>query len=362
MRAETPNQYNPDVVSPPGETLRETLEALGMSQAELAARMGRPKKTINEIIKGKAALTPDTALQLERVLGIPAGFWNNRDYHFREYQAQQQESERLRHKVGWLDELPVRDMVKLGWIRPHADKVRQVKEILNFFGVASPEGWKSIWFGPKVAFRRSKAFQNDPGLLAGWLRMGEITGRGIDCKPYDASAFEKSLGQIRSLTVKPPAAYREQLVRICAEAGVALVFMPEPPRLSISGATRWLTPDKAVIQISLRYTTDDQFWLTFFHEAGHILLHGKREVFVETNGHPRTKEEAADNFAVQYLLPPDRLKRFLAEGAPTRESIRRLAREIDLAPGVLAGLLQHRGIVPDSQFNDLKRLFRLKAP
>src|SRR3954465_2712942 len=108
------NQYSPDVVSPPGETLKETLEALCMSQAELAERMGRPKKTINEIIKGKAALTPDTALQLERVLGIPAGFWNNREHHYREYQAKRQESERLREKVGWLEEMPVKEMIKLG--------------------------------------------------------------------------------------------------------------------------------------------------------------------------------------------------------------------------------------------------------
>jgi addiction module HigA family antidote len=60
----------------PGETLLEHLEAKGMSQAELAARTGRPLKTINEIIKGKAAITTDTALQLERVLGIPASFCN----------------------------------------------------------------------------------------------------------------------------------------------------------------------------------------------------------------------------------------------------------------------------------------------
>jgi HTH-type transcriptional regulator/antitoxin HigA len=361
MPSQSHNQYFPDVVSPPGETLRETLDALGMSQAELAERMGRPKKTINEIIKGKASLTPDTALQLERVLGISAGFWNNRDYHFREYQAKRQEGERLRHKLDWLDELPIRDMVKLGWIAPHADKVRQLQEVLNFFGVASPDVWRRIWCGPKVAFRKSKAFRNNPGLLAGWLRVGEIQARKLECAPYDAARFGKSLEKIRRLTVHPPGRYRQQLTRICADAGVALVFLPEPPRLSISGATRWLTPFKALMQISLRYTTDDQFWLTFFHEAGHILLHGKRDVFLETNGHSRTKEEAADGFAMQLLLPKAGLNRFLALGAPTRDSVKRFAREIHLAPGVLVGLLQQQGVLADSQCNDLKRLFKLKA-
>ena len=68
------NEYHPDVVSPPGETLAETLEEIGMSQSDLARRMGRPLKTINEIVQGKAAITADTALQLERVWNIPASF------------------------------------------------------------------------------------------------------------------------------------------------------------------------------------------------------------------------------------------------------------------------------------------------
>ena len=38
------NQYMPDYVSPPGETLLETIEAIGMSQADLAERIGRPKR------------------------------------------------------------------------------------------------------------------------------------------------------------------------------------------------------------------------------------------------------------------------------------------------------------------------------
>jgi len=355
------NQYSPDVVSPPGETLKETLEALCMSQAELADRMGRPKKTINEIIKGKAALTPETALQLERVLGVPAAFWVNRDYHFREFLAKKQERERLRPKTGWLDTLPVREMVKLGWIKGHTDKVRQLQAVLDFFGVASPEVWKRIWCGPRVTFRRSPAFQNDPGLLAGWLRVGEIKARGITCAPFDAGRFTRNLAAIRRLILKPPAAWAPELTRICADSGVALAFLPEPPRLSISGATRWLSPAKALLQMSLRYTTDDQFWLTFFHEAGHILLHGKRDIFLETEGYSRVKEEAADQFALQHLLPKDGLSRFTSVIPPAREGIKRFAAANGLAPGVLVGLLQHSGVLPHSQFNDLKRLFKLET-
>ena len=361
MRKAARNQYDPDVVSPPGETLRGTLDALGLTQAELAERMGRPKKTINEIIKGKAALTADTALQLERVLGIPAGFWSNRDHHYREFLAKQGERARLARKTAWLDEMPVRDMIKLGWIEAKADRVGQIQEILNFFGVATPERWKSLWFGPKVAFRRSAAYWNDPALLAGWLRMGEITARGVECAPWNAARFRQALSRARRLAAEPPQRFVPELMRACAASGVALVFLPEPPKLSISGATRWLTNRKALMQISQRYVTDDQFWLTFFHEAGHILLHGKRDLFLEGKASLKDKEEEADRFASDILLPGDRMAR-LASDPPTRESLRRLAASLDLAPGVLVGVLQQRGLLAQSQHNDLKRLFRPEAP
>src|SRR6185369_1199719 len=171
----------------------------------------------------------------------------------------------------------------------------------------------------------------------------------------------RNLAVIRRLTLKPPAQWAAELTRICADSGVALAFLPEPPRLSISGATRWLSPAKALLQMSLRYTTDDQFWLTFFHEAGHILLHGKRDVFLETDGYSRAKEEAADQFALQQLLPKDGLARFTSVIPPAREGLKRFAAAHGLAPGVLVGLLQHYGVLPHSQFNDLKRLFKLEA-
>jgi len=65
----------PDVAIPPGATLAEEIETRGMSQAELARRMGRPIQAVNEIIRGKKAITAETALGLEDVLGTPAHFW-----------------------------------------------------------------------------------------------------------------------------------------------------------------------------------------------------------------------------------------------------------------------------------------------
>ncbi len=85
------NQFLPDYSSPPGETLLETIEVLGITQADLSERTGYPKKTINEIIKGKAPITPQMAIELERVLDVPASFWNNRERQYRETLARLEE-------------------------------------------------------------------------------------------------------------------------------------------------------------------------------------------------------------------------------------------------------------------------------
>src|SRR5437868_14289423 len=113
------NQYVPDTVSAPGETLEEILMERGMSQTELAERTGRPKKTSNEIVKGKAAITPETALQLERVLGTPASFWIAREQNYRESLARAKDAADFEKQVDWLNQIPYRAMVKLGWIPEH---------------------------------------------------------------------------------------------------------------------------------------------------------------------------------------------------------------------------------------------------
>jgi HTH-type transcriptional regulator / antitoxin HigA len=356
------NQYMPDYVSPPGETLQEILEERGMSQAELAERTGRPKKTINEIINGKATITPETALQLERVFNIPASFWNNREGRYREFLAQQEEKERLEKQVAWLKGIPVTAMIRSGWIRRYQDKVEQLREVLNFFAVVSPEQWEGIWCNTHVDFRKSQAFQGQPGAMAAWLRQGEIEAAEIKTATYDANKFREALLQVRALTMKPPEVFQPELVQLCAEIGVAVVFIPELPQTRASGATRWLNPHKALIQLSLRHKTDDHLWFAFFHESGHILLHGKRDVFLEGKGvaavEDLAKEEEANKFAADILIPPIELKRFLASGQQhTKVGIEQFAAEIGIAPGIVVGRLQHDGILPPSHCNDIKRRF-----
>ncbi|MEW6771352.1 MAG: HigA family addiction module antitoxin [Bacillota bacterium] len=354
--------FEPDYAVPPGATLLETIEHLGLSQAELAERMGRPVKTINEIIKGKTAIIPETALQLERVLGIPASFWNNLERNYREKLAELAEQERLKKQLAWLKEIPVNHMIKHGWIKRCKDKITQLREVLNFFGVASVEAWQEHWQrtlgGQAIAFRQSKTRKSELGAIAAWLRKGQLEAQGIPCKPFDADSFKNILGDVRNLTLHPPAVFVPGLKKMCAKAGVAVVFVPELPGSRTHGATYWLNPRKAVIQLSLRYKTDDHLWFTFFHEAKHVLQHRKRDLFLEYDGQDDIYEEQANRFAEQRLIPSDQLNEFLKKGNFSEASVRQFAKCLGIAPGIVVGRLQHEKAIGFNNLNHLKRYFQ----
>lgn len=350
------NQYNPDFVTPPGETLLETLEVIGMTQAEFAERTGRPKKTVNEIIRGKAAITPETALQFEKVLGVPASFWINREQNYQEWLAREQEKSNFEQYLSWIEKFPVKEMAELGWIKKHDEPIDKLNELLRFFGIASPQQWEAVTNDLSLAFRRSAAYEAEPEIISAWLRKGEVESQSIDCEPFDADAFRKALDEIKLLTNESPDVFVPKIKELCAKAGVAVVFVHELRRLRTNGATRWLNPSKALIQLSLLYKTDDHLWFTFFHEAGHILLHGKRDIFLEGNIETNEKEEQANRFSADYLILPGEYKNFYPQGSFfSKAEIMEFSKKLGIAPGIVVGRLQHDKRIPMKNCNDLKR-------
>lgn len=362
------NEYTPDEVSPPGETLAETLDSIGMTQSELAQRTGRPLKTINEIIQGKAAITAETALQLEQVLGVPASFWNNREAQYREAIARRARKTELAKYVDRLEEIPYTAMVNVGWVRPAKDPVVKLENVLSFFGAATVPALDNLVSAAQ--FRRSNAYTANRFAILAWLRQGRVVAERIRCAAYDEAEFKRVLHAVRALTVTLPSGFDSQLVEMCSRAGVAVVFTRELPRTHVSGAARWLTPEKAIIQITLRYRTDDQFWFTFFHEAAHVLLHGKREgVFIDKNDpmtdademiidgatelHDEGMEQEANKWASNVLIPPAELTNL--RRPLSKQAIIAFASRIGVSPGIVVGRLQHDGLLPFTHMHDLKR-------
>lgn len=354
MATKVTNQYLPDYLVTPGEVLQDYLEACGMSQAELSDRTGMAKKTINEIVKGKAPLSTDTALKLERALGRPAHFWSNLERQYQEDFTRLAEKARLEFYLDWLKKIPVNAMAKLGWLNNPKDKLQLLEEVLCFFGIASPEQWEVIWRDYQVDYRQTQRFTTVAESVSAWLRKGELEAQQVSCNPFNKKAFQEALEAVRGLTREDPKVFVPRLIGLCASAGVAVVFVPELPKTGVAGATRWIG-DKAVIQLSLRYKSNDQLWFTFFHEAGHIIKHGRKDIFVEGNGLDGEKEQEANQFARDHLIPVSKYRQFLTcWDRRALAPVESFAQEIGIAPGIVIGRLQFEKLLHTSIGNKLK--------
>ena len=348
----TDRGYEPDVAIPPGATLRESIDAVGMTQAELARRMGRPLKTVNEIVKGRTAITPETATQLERVLGAPARFWLRLEMDFQATRARLREQESITAQASLVGEFPYADMAKLGWVEKVRDKTARVIQLCSFFGVARLEQVRVI---EEAAFRKSRKRKASPYALSAWLRRGEVEAQQMDTATFDRKGFLQVLSTARGLTRAPLSEATRELKRICATHGVALAYVPHLKGTYVNGATRWLG-DKALIQLSLRYRYEDIFWFTFFHECGHILRHGKKERFIDLPGDPCSPaEDEADRFAQDALIPPRAYHSFRDAGPYSMATVRRFAQDIQVCPAIVVGRLQHDGLLQPSHLNGLRR-------
>ena len=344
--------FGPDWVSPPGDTIRDLMEERDWSQAELARRLGFSAKHLNQLVKGKTSLTRDTALGLERVLGSTAGFWLSREARYRARLARLQAQERCKDWISWLDELPLADLKKAHVIPDkritEASKPALVERLLNFFGIASPEQWHNCYGGMQASFRRAREDQSDLGAITSWLRLGELEAEKLEVPKYNKARFEKSLRQIRELTVLPPQEFEPGLRRLCSDAGVKLVFVPAVSRAHVSGAARWLNGHSPLIQLSLYGKTNDRLWFTFFHEAAHILLHGsqKADIFLDDlgkAGQNSQREDEADQWAQELLIPPAYLHE--VRNLNSKAEILEFAAMLTIHPGIVVGRLQHDGLL-----------------
>jgi addiction module HigA family antidote len=333
-----------------------------MSQSELARRMGRPFKTINEIVNAKAALTPDTAIQLERTLGISASFWNNLEVSYREHLADRRAMQELEANANWLDAFPVSDLVGRRLLEPGQGKSETLAALLRFFAVGSTRAWENQWLSPEVSFRSSPAFSSSPYAVASWLRWGQVVATGMETAAFDATRLEAVLGEARELTRREPIARSiERAQELCASAGVAVVVVPELGKTRLNGAAHWLNHRKAIIQLSLRHKSDDQFWFSFFHEAGHLVDREKRD-YVDAEGDDEqqksSEEDAANHFARDLLIPPEDYASFVSAGDFTADAVRTFARLQSVAPGIVVGRLQREHLVSYSRLNELKKRLR----
>lgn len=352
--------FNPDWISPPGETIATIMEERSLTPADLAKCMKRQKNDIENLIHGRMAITNEFAQQLADTLGATTAFWTTRESQYQHDLARLVQASGSPESATWLSDIPFNEMVKWGWIDAATDRVSKVAACLRFFGVSTVKSWRDVYTEGllRVAFKTSPTFESDPGAVAAWLRKGEIEASKIECGTWDPARFRKELPAIRDLTrEKDPDVFIPKLIERCAVCGVAVVILRAPKKCRASGVSRFLTPMRPLLMLSFRFLSDDHFWFAFFHEAGHLLLHAESSIFLEGEGRLTTaEEEEANTFAANTLIPTkfhDELLNLPTNGV----AVMRFARRVGVSPGIVVGQMQHRGNLRRNQLNNLKRRY-----
>lgn len=353
----TINQYFPQVVFHPGDTLEEKLQEMGMGPKEFAIRTGKPEKTIIAVIKGDSSITADMAIQFESVTKIPAHFWMNSQRIYDEFVAREKRNEMIALAIEWAKQFPLSEMTKKAWLPVSNTIEEKTMELLSFFSVSAPVGWENYYLKQelKVAFSISLAHTNEPHAISAWLRKGELQAAELPANIYSEKSFKELLPELKSLMANQPDDFLKQLQSICIKAGVKVVYTSCLPKAPINGSTRWLK-DTPLIQLSGRYKRNDNFWFAFFHEAGHILLHGKKDIFLENIEYPdkiNNKEIEADNFAVKWTLSEAEEKEIIAAKPLSVNTVRQFALKFNTHPAIIIGRLQHKKLIPYSVGREL---------
>lgn len=333
----------PAEVFSPGEFLRDELEERGWTQADLADIVGRPIGTVNEIIKGKRKITPETAQGLSAALGTSAEFWLNLETAYQLSKLKAGTGDEIAHRAKLYAKAPIKDMVRRGWIEPSDNVVVLESRLLRFLDISSLDDDLNVL---DHAARKSSSYEDSltPAQHV-WLVRARQLARSVPANPYREANVTEAVRHLKAL--RRSTQDLREVPRMLGDAGIRFVIVQPLPGNRIDGACFWVE-DAPVIAMSLRYDRIDNFWFVLMHELGHLergieTLDTDLDASKTDAAKPSTEREA-DAFAMEQLVPRTEMERFIA-GSQSRYSERDIvafADSIGVHPGIVVGQLHHR--------------------
>lgn len=336
----------------PGDILRMELEARGWSQVDLAEVLGRPVQAVNEILKGKKAITPSTARGLEDALGTKAEFWLNLETQFR--LAQEQETDDLvSRRASLFSRAPLADMRRRHWVPTTKDTDVLEAEVLKLLRIKSLQDPPSLQF----AARKSSAMSPVSTAQEAWCCRARQLAEHLSVNRFSKRKLAEGMRELRGLAMRAEDA--SAVSGVLASIGVRFVIVEHLPKTKIDGATFWLSKSRPVVAMSLRYARIDYFWFTLFHELSHV-AHGDAlsvddDIMSSSSSAVHKTEQRANREASEILVPDQVLEKFIQKhgSAMSKSTIRKCADAASVHPGIVLGQLQHRGVVGWSTGRDL---------
>jgi HTH-type transcriptional regulator/antitoxin HigA len=337
----------PAEVFPPGEFIKDEIEARGWSQADLAEILGRPVQMVNELIAGKRSVTPETALGLAEAFGTDAAFWMNLESSYQLWRAQRPDATVAR-RARVFSKGPIKEMVRRCWLTK-TDSIEVLEQqVCTFYELGGIDETPQF----AHAARRSTPYGEISPALCTWLfRCRQVARQQETAATFSEQRLKKALAGIPELLTEPEAASR--LPDLLSEAGIRFVVVEPLAHTRVDGATFWLKANEPVVAVSARYDRIDWFWYTVAHELGHVENgDGTKEPAVDVDlvGTKASRdrpagEQRADRFAENLLVHNAAMRKFVATVRPrySKQRIVDFATEVGVHPGIVVGQLQHRG-------------------
>ncbi len=341
------------IAIPPGVTIKEQIEDRGLTQKEFACHMDLTEKHISKLINGDVALTPQVALRLESVLGIPASFWNNLEAKYEEQKARVKDELEMEQDIELSKKFPYSKIAALGWVKSTKIYTERVQELRAFFEVANLGVLEKLQI-PGIAYRVVAEKENNRDYaLAAWAQKAKLEARKVPVSPINIDKLKNSVGEIRQLTVTDPRFFCGKLQDVLAKCGVAIVFLPHIGGSFLHGAS-FIDGKHIVLALTLRGKYADKFWFSLFHELCHII-----DGHINLESTSEEQETEADEFAQKTLIPSDKYSAFVKGNVFTQNSILSFSRSIGIDPGIVVGRLQKEYFIRFSSFNNLKTKYEL---
>ncbi|MBP3255321.1 MAG: ImmA/IrrE family metallo-endopeptidase [Clostridia bacterium] len=337
----------------PGETIKELLEVCNYTQQDLANKLCMELKTTNEILNGKAPITIETAIKLEKIFDVDALFWCNLEFNYRKKLKEIEEREKIEKDYLRIKNV-YKEMVNRNLVEETKDKYQIVDNFIKFMEVTSVDNLEQEYYN--VACRKANTKNFDIINLMVWVQIGLKKAREIEIEEFNKEKILSRISEIRELTLlNDQFEARNQLIKICNECGIIVNFEKSMPNTAIYGIAKWLNAKTPFIQISDRGKAKDTFWFSFMHELGHIIKGRKKMIFLDMDNNEisddkelqflRDVEEAkADKFSMDILIPEKEYNEFLnivEENNLNKKDIIDFSNKINISTCIVAGRLKH---------------------
>ena len=335
----------PDYCPPPGVDVLDFLEEYNISQKEFAARTELTEETISKIVNGTAPITPETARKFAMVLGAPASYWINRESQYRQYlhELALRKNEEDGKARAFVQGFPYDELVSRGACPAATSDAEKREYLLLFFGVVGEEAFAHT-YGDYI--RGSAMVKNTDSwnskAFAAWLRLGELAAQKLrEVRAFEKSALRAALHSFQELMNLSPDEAWPRIVSILGEAGVVAVRIEEFADAPVHGFTRFISPSKGLLQLSLHRDNPGAFWFALFHEICHLLNHSKKRHFINRAGmvssNIEPQEDQANRFA-SHLIIPSTVRKWLKK-SPTKAA--ELMAQLQLPQQVLQYAAEH---------------------